>query len=661
MRILLPLLALCALTSPAAADPEPARRVIQPGHEAQIASMIGDALERVGLSREVDIAVKPREIVVHLDELRVAGGPPVTLSIGEPRSSLDGEALGDALALRCTIACSADQLERGAALAREIGSRRDEIATQLWSPFATKAPEKRILPLGWLALFLLIVLGFALGGVVAREERRHLALLAGILLVGAALRFALAEHQLMGVRSWARHITWLWHLSSHEVPVLALFPDGMDVIQRSAATNLVLSFLLPFVVYVHARICLRDPWTALLATGFFAVNAAAIGFARSEVLFLSSMLFSSLGLIVFQRCLATGHRGAAIVYGLALLPILWLAFDARPLNVALIPVFLPAAWLHLREHRERWPRAAITLALAGAMTLWVVVHVYATGAVSPAPGASSEPPSLEHLWQVLLVLPHTLLVANNYFAPDLLPLWFSALALWGAWRMVRDDRAVFAYVGGWFALLYVGHGLIGAHTEVIAARYGLHTLIPVTFAAAWGAREGIRRIAALESRWARRLVIAVVAVACVGTSAIATTLLAPIEDDLNQEYRFLRDLQSRGIPEAGAAVVEDYDFNEPPRFLHLGRMTRGSGEEEVIRSVARPPRDWEGTVYLYHGLPCSWRRLDDAPISPKCAATLEEGRWERIDGQKIDGRLHDLSSARRSATGEVVLYRLIRR
>lgn len=632
--------------------------------------LVRPQLKQHGFADNASIAIEPTVIRAQLDG---AGLPEdAALVIGDGSGALpDGvRDLGRGVGVRCPE-CSAAQLRALEPLARSIAGARDRVRDDIWASEGvpkrdppdgeepasyrhqdphTPTPARALLA----ALAALLAGAVAVGSVLVRERRRDLLWLVAITVAGAVPRL-LVEHQLMSVNSYIRDLPWLWHLQRSGVPMGALVPDGTGSLERVGAFNLAFAVLVPPIAYAHARMTFGgDARAALFAALLVAACPMVIGFSASETLFVSSMVFGSLSLLCAERALAARRSSAVAAWLLAGLGMLWLAADSRPLNAALAVVVAAAALLRAdvpRRRRLLVPLGFLTLAAA------IARHAVLTGRVSSAPGASSEPPGIAVLLELLRELP-SVIAANNYFRPAILPLWITALAIWGSVVLWRRDRRALVYLLTWFVVVFGAHTLVGAHTPVIAARYGLHSLLPVVFVAAVGLLDVADRLGERRpiARGKQLALLAASAAAVVGSTLPTVWLVRPLEDDANQEYRFLRELWARGVPEPGAIVVEHYDDREAPRYAKIGTRVRGGREVIVVEPLRRITRR-DVPVYYYEGLPCLWHRKPGEPLSPRCLETRRREDWVEVASRSIDGPSHD-HKPRPAAGGRVTLYRL---
>jgi len=680
--------------------------VIPPGREDVVVRLVGDALEGAGFQRRVPIRIERECIHAEVAELSPSDEGAPELVVCAPGESLPASVtpIDDAVGLECEGACSAAQVARARPVAQGLVRGRRDVERDLWIG-SQSAPIVRddgtpttghgewsddgggwrrwgwdvtfgdlrnlrfeTLELAadpyvhWIVLLIFLIGATAtVGGVLRLEPSRHLWALAIVVVVGATLRAVVAHPQLMGVLSHQREVQWLWRLKAHGVPVLALLPDGLNRFEQAGMANFLVSVLLVPVIYAHARVLFGRSRPALLAAVLFAVLPMTIAFAKSEILLLSNAFFASVALTAVQRFATATRRLPLMLYAATAWIAHWCALESRPESIVLAVVCVPA----LLVYGGSRPWRARNLGLLGALGLLsanAVAQVSIYGRVTYAWGVGGGIPSGEELRHLLSMLDIIALRDNNYFLPDLLPIWLTASAALGLLLLLRrGDRGRFAYLLMWFLLIFGVHCLVGSYTRVIAARYGLHSLVPVLLAAAWGLDRVHERVGRWRprQRWLRPAVVAAAA-ACVAFTSVPTLwILGPRHDDINAENRFLDDLWRRGIPGQGSLVVESYDDGEPARYMHVGIRVLGAWEAPVVRS-ANELRHNDGATYLYLGLPCVWRRRDDGAPSPACQASLATGRWERVASRRITEPLHDPSSGRRPADGgEVVLYRLL--
>ena len=380
----------CLCAAPARALPED---VIPPGREPVVIELVDEALR--GSSVEID------DVSIQIDGGRIRvqaperdGRPERTLVVAGPDARVaEGRSLAPGVALLCDGPCSASDISAWQPIAWAAVRAREHHGAQLWQPPVRSGGRSAQTPsaLVWLVL-LLFVLGtsLTLGSIVREVDAAERRTLAAVLLVALGLRLAVASHQLMSVHSYTRELPWLWRLQEAGVPVLALLPDGLHNLEKTAAVNLCVSVLLVFAVWAHARVLWRAARPASIAAGLAAAVPLLAAYSRSEVLVTSSLLFGSIALTALQRFTATQRLWLTPLYGATAIIGLLLAIEARPLSFLLALVFVPALYVYGEGTLLRARNLAL-LALGAAVAVVAVRRLSASGTVSGAPGVAGTP------------------------------------------------------------------------------------------------------------------------------------------------------------------------------------------------------------------------------------------------------------------------------
>lgn len=520
-------------------------------------------------------------------------------------------------------------------------------------------------------VFAAAITTLVLASVVAAAPRHVAAALGAVVVGGAALRWWLSPETLLGMSNYMREPVLFPWTDAAGLPLRALFPDGWDRWQQILTLNFAVSCILPLVVFAHAEVCFRDSRVSLFAALLFAVCPLPIYFSHSDTLYVTSALLSSITFVLLHETMVTRQPLWEIVCGAATVVLFGVVLGARQENFLFGGLALAPAILALRSKgRGRHRRAgwALLLLAIAWSAYWDMARAQ-SGTDTDATGV------LAHVFRIWTTDPlwHLAWTNNYLLRPWVFPLVYSALAAAGlAWTW-RHDRAAFGYIVWWFAVFYIGHGIIPAWDDTAAARYGMHTIIPVSFAAAFGLAwvvDAARAWSPANPNAKRSAVAAAVLFAAV-TTWWGAGLLRLGESDLQQEYRFLRELARRGIPERGALVIESYggnagvDFGDDffalkttNRFEYFGRINRGGEDRQEIVAATTFLADHHGPVYLYTGLPCLWLRRA-ADTSAPCRAALDWAQWEEVAALRIDGRQHDLANGADAAGGVITLWRLV--
>jgi hypothetical protein len=521
----------------------------------------------------------------------------------------------------------------------------------------------------FMLLFALLAAGGVLGWVLSRVPRRTLWSLAAIVLVGAALRWWFAPPTLMDVYNYEREpILFRWFAEAG-MPLQVLFPAGWDRWQQILALDFAVSCLLPIVVFAHAQVCFSNPRLSIFAAALFAVCPIPIYFARSDNLYITSALMSSMTFVVLHAAMSAESETAEVLLGLGALALFAPTLEARQENFLFGGLILaPVALKLASEEKGRWRKV-----MWGAFLFALAVRWYWTLAQAKAGGSSASVSAIAQLvFDVWTDEPFKVLLwTNNYLAkPWLLPLPITLLALAGMWWTWRQRRRAFFYIAWWFAVFYVGHGILPAWDDTATVRYGMHTIIPVLFAASFGLDWFLQYLKEAPPSWRSPAAMAGLLVFVTLTGWWGCGLFRQGESDVQQEYRFLRELAERGIPEAGALVIESYgnyqnywrdgDFGAARtsnRFEYFGVKNVDGHNEQAIKSARTFVPGHEGPMYLYTGLPCLWLRRG-AENSRACAAALSWAKWEKMASRQIVDRAHDSTNGDWATGGEITLWRL---
>lgn len=520
-------------------------------------------------------------------------------------------------------------------------------------------------------VFTAAMVSLAIASVVGRAPLRIVLRLAIVVAVGVVLRWWLSPETLLGMSNYMREPVLFPWTDAAELPVRALFPDGWDRWQQILTLNFAISCLLPLVVFAHAEVCFKDSRVSLFAAALFAVCPIPIYFARSDTLYVSSALLSSVTFVLLHEAMAPRSGAWGVMCGFASVALFGVVLGARQENflfggLAIAPVVL--TWLSAESGRRRRSLWGILLFVVAISAYWEMASAHS--------GRTPEAGDVfRHVFRIWTSDPlwHLAWTNNYLLRPWVLPLGYTLLACVGlawTWRRRRD---AFGYITWWFVLFYVGHGIIPAWDDTAAARYGMHTIIPLSFAAAFGLVWIVDRLRAWSPKPAalRPMVIAGCAFFAVATGYWGAGLLRLAESDLQQEYRFLRELAARGLPENGSLVIESYggydglapdgDFfalKTTNRFEYFGRKNARGVDRQEIASARTFVPGHAGPTYLFTGLPCLWLRRGEE-ISKPCRAALGWADWEEVASTRISGRRHDLANGADATGGVIAMWRLV--
>lgn len=516
--------------------------------------------------------------------------------------------------------------------------------------------------LAWLTdgvLFLLLVT-WGLTAVLRRQlegsAARIPALLAGITVLGAVLRLAIARDAPMNAFAFQRVLPLAAQIIHG--PTLSLLSAGTgEVFYLTGViswTNFALACLTPPALFAHARYLLRDERAALAAAAFIALLPMHIRFSRSDVQFIASLLSSSLTFVALYGSLTEREPGRARAF-LVLLPILSLAtYLSRPENI-IFAVLDGGAILLYADREVPRRRRALVIALVLAAAAWSMrINLLAHFSANVRDGLS--PRTLLNALRVL-VDP----ARNTLLNPRVTPTGLGLLAALGfarLWRTGERRRALF--LAAWLGAFFVVHSYVFAQ-PMMMARYHLHLVTPVILLAAAGVPWLLDR--------APRAALAL------GVYACAWPLLhLPFERDVRfsemHELAFLKSLRGR-VPE-GCAVLEFTPATSPMmpeqpeasrvgrassaliegrlapaiRFVSLASFAPGrrytARDAETLTDEARallasPPR----CLMLYQGLTCRTHVPTGMTLAPACAEALARVRVEAVSAVSFAARRYD--------------------
>lgn len=520
---------------------------------------------------------------------------------------------------------------------------------------------------GAVSLFVLIA------AVVARAERRVQVGLLLTLLGATALRLWLSEPTLMGMSNYERQ-PGLLRIEELGPLIHRVFPDGLDPFELILRLDLVASCATPLLAFVLARLVLDDDRRALAVAALFAATPIPIAFAWSDSQFVTAVLLSLGFLALLHATFQARNPALEAIYGLGALGVFTLLLRARQISFLFAAVAVLVALVEVSRHGRR----------VAARTLWVGA-VVAIGLLFFSDLWASRPGAEQGGLLTSLGSPHTRILstawANFYLFPNMTPLAITIAVVAGVAGLWRRDRPLLAYLVGWPLVFFAGNLLVDAYDLRAASRYAMRAIFPLTVLAVLGAPAIWRRF--IEPRLPaaaprRRAALAALALAVGLTFVWAGEVLRLPTSDYQEEYALLRSLADRGIPEAGARVVESYgaDLGPPPlrrpRFAYFGAKKRGDHFELAVSPAEEV--QGKGSTYLYLGLPClalpddpeELHHPPDVPwdepptINKACRAQLEAHDWEAVETRTVTGPRHDVYNGRPTAGGTIGLYRLRR-
>lgn len=508
--------------------------------------------------------------------------------------------------------------------------------------------------LGFFALVLALLLWRAL-----RDEPRAVRLaLLGLVLAGAAYRFALSVPTTMDVWPYSRLLALPRLLFTG--PILAAAARALG--WRLPLSDLILTYtmaaalLAPAALFTHAKALLRDTRAALWASAVIAVLPAHIRFSHSDTGFIPSAVFASMTFALIGQALRDPSRTWRVA-ALAAAPWLMLAtMEQRALNTMFPALYLAQIWLLQPAEvtrRRRVVASAVVLATAAA---------FAFGGFLAR--------NHDLIGEVLG--PRTLLNAlrglarpdfNTLLHPGITPPLCLALCLGGLAALWRDGRGrLAAFLVTWAAIFYVANAVIIPNAVEMQSRYHLHLAAPFALAAGYGARALVDLAAA---RWPRG--------GALGVTALLGAYLALVPwlhrayerrvdfSDL-REYDFVRAARAR-VPR-GCTVLE-HNAPDAPYDLRFGRMGRvlDRGElrsdyhpvlitapfaaggrdpaDPLVPAVRALLNDPPECLMFYQGLPCAGVKRPGEPIAPACAALRDAAPMDLVARARFASRPYD--------------------
>mgnify|MGYP001191739566 CR=1 FL=1 len=484
--------------------------------------------------------------------------------------------------------------------------------------------------LGFLAA-LVFILAFT-----ARQLRRDpwqvAAALVFIVALGLAVRLRLAVAAPMNAHPFTRLIpqamdllrgpvvSWLtgrWHLTVY-------FTDFQGWM------NLALSALMPLVFFTHARLLFDDARKALVAAALMALLPMHVRFARSDVIFLLSLVNSSLTFATIYGALSDPSRAWRLACSLAL-PILSVAtYLSRPENYVFALLDLGALTLYLRGGIPRLRVAFAAVAIAGAAGYAVVTDLLTRYRQNVSEGLSLR--TLVEAWEIATDLQYNTLI-NAAMTPPPIP----ALALVGVVTLWRSgERRKAAFLVGWLVSFFVVNSYVRAPTVMMQARYHLNLVSPLVLLAA-AALPAARRL----PEFAQGALAAWLAL----SPLLHRDFIRDVDFTEAHEHAFLR--RHRHLLTPRCAVLEfGPAFDLPAARYTLGlrapRMSLAvrdgvTGEAEGVQIGAFPPRGGPdtpedfvlsaafvarppGCAYYYESAACWTHGPSPGVMAPVCEA-----------------------------------------
>lgn len=623
--------ALATLASRAVADDV---HVIETGREADVLALLspyslgsdvqGWTLDGVSIeATSIDIALVQAQRSAHLVLFHVEEG-----ERGLPTSA--------SFAFRRSGAAGADEALRSLI---EAVTRNDDGAFWRVEASVGPAPTFSRSPVDGLLLslfFLCVLVG------VAFRVVTNCWLLALITFGGIALRAWISPRTMLGAWFYSRttpiqrtieesaSLRWLNLQLGGEWAEIDIF----------LAIGFVFAAVTPLALFLHARLLLGDERRALFAAAVVAVLPIHLRFSASEVAFIPSIVFSS-SLFACAHGVMKGSRRVAVFSALALIPMSIATLYARPLNmlfVVLLVVYVVGVD-RTSDKRRRLVAGLLPTLCAIPITF---VHLLAQYGQNVREGAS-----LQVLASALALTvdPEKNTLINLSITPW--PLLFMIVVGFVLFvRRPKGDRPAlderrYAFLLLWLGVFFVTHAYVVPASAAVQARYHLHLLVPVVFAAAMGL-----------DHIARRSPKGAFAVSAIMLAAPLTHYEFVTDVNYNdlQELAFVREAQ-RTIPE-GCEVLEyaatdmDARFRRGGLILADGRFSlpytlvvQRPGEPSVVGAAPE-------CRLVYEGLSCLSEKNRNEEIAPECAQLLRAGTMTPTQSVTFTSRIYDENLAR---------------
>lgn len=466
--------------------------------------------------------------------------------------------------------------------------------------------------------------------------------LAAVVVIGAAVRWRMAEQVALGVWPYTRELR-IAQLA-FDGPILAwlteLIGTRLHYTDLTFALNFALAALTPLAIFAHGFYVLRDPLAALAAAALIAFLPNHIRFSRSEVEFIPSLVLTSMCFALLHAGLSAPSRRwrwAAI----AVLPgSVFAAIVTRELNILMPPLLFLALLLFGAEAQRRGEVAMSFLGIAVAGVAGYVLHLMPNYAANVADGLRLE--TLANGVHAFFS-PHYNTLLNPVITPPLV-VGLAGIGTAVLWR--RDEHRHAAFLVAWFAFYFVAHSYVLPEEPVMQARYHLHLAPPLVFLAAPAA-------AALFAwhRATRWLLLAAIAL----WPAAHADFIRDIAFNDQREFRFLRDVRDL-IPDGCSVLEYAGGFAHDRRLVRIGTVldagrptlrwrTEIAGlldSSEPLSPVARriiadPPP----CLYWYEGLPCWYAKEPAQWIAPACAAVRAALVLEPVRSVSFASRAYD--------------------
>lgn len=494
--------------------------------------------------------------------------------------------------------------------------------------------------LGFLAAFgLLVALTLRQ---LRREPWRVAVALGGVVLFGLWVRLRLALPAPMNAHPFTRMIPQAHGIFRGVVLSWLASRFGWTVYftDLQSLFTLCLSSLMPLVFFTHARLLFDDARRALVAAALMAALPMHVRFAKSDVIFVLSLVNSSLTFATIYGSLSDPSRAWRVVCGLALPALSVATYLARPENYAFALLDLGALSLYVRADVPRRRVALAAVAIVGAAGYAVVTDLLARYQQNVSEGLRWS--TLVHAWEIA-----TDRHANTLINPAMTPPAIPLLALWGGVTLWRaGERRKVAFLVAWLVAFFLINSYVHAPTVTMQARYHLNLVSPVVLLAA-AALPSVRRLPELAQGSLATLLLL--------SPWLHKDFIRDVDFTEMHEHAFLR--RYRHLLAPGCTVLEfGPAFDVPSARYSLGlraprmsEVNRGGILGEAIgRQIgALPPDAREDTLerfalpdtfvadppactYYYESAACSTHGPSTGGLAPACAAMHERFRLELL-------------------------------
>lgn len=510
--------------------------------------------------------------------------------------------------------------------------------------------------------------------------------LLGLVVVGAALRYALSPETVMNAWPYTRTPPLVKAILGGVVMQTLSARMGW-VIHLTDAIHLIdflIAVVTPVAFFAHARFAL-DGWKpALFASALLVFLPIHLHFARSDVEYVQSLATSSLTFVALYTSLRDPSR-AWRWFALALLPVLSLAtYAVRPENMVFVVIDVGAILLTAGRDVPRGRRITVLAVVVGVALYSLLTRLLVGYGQNVSEGLSLE--TLVTAARLVFDVER-----NTLINVSITPIVVAVLAVAGLVHLVRSGQQRRAlYLSGWMVSFFVVHSYVVPREPLMMARYHMHLITPLLLMAA-------AALPLLLS--APRLVTVAVGLAVVLAPATHHAFITRADFVIMREYDLIR--ASRELIPDGCTVLEflpadsltDRRLWSPgdSRMLRHGAVLRdgrpderwtvvnlavleepGDGQDprhEVLTEEARalladPP---ECLVFL-EGMTCHTHRPPDTARAPACdeplsltrAQTLAQATFPiHVYDERNMGRLENLHERVADGTPmSIALYRL---